>query len=458
MIRINVLPDDALLDIFDFCGMIMNPSYHRKRVEAWQSLVHVCRRWRNLVFKSPRRLNLNLFCTPKTPAKDRLDIWPALPLIIQGMPTFSSSTDNMIAALGQSNRVRQVILDLAGWQLEEILAPMQAPFPELTDLKLWSYDEPISVISDSFLGGSAPRLRCLKLESISFLGLPKLLLSATHLVELHLYDIPHSGYISPKAMVTLLLSVLSSLEKLSLGFRSPQSRPERESPSLSQPKRSIFPALTRFRYRGVTEYLEDFVTRIDTPQLDHLEIRLFNQIDFDCPGLAQFISCTPKLRALDEALLVFNDSTASVTLRSQTYRSSDLLINISCREPDWQLSSIEQICNSSLLPLFSAVKDLFLERQYSRLVWKNDAIESTLWSALLLPFTAVRSLYLSKELAPCITDLVGGRITEALPSLQNVFVEDLKLSGSSLENIGQSVVAHAQQLSDYIIPIPGWEM
>ena len=73
------------------------------------------------------------------------------------MPTFSSGTDNMIAALGQSNRVCQVILDLASWQLEEILAPMQAPFPELTDLQLWSYGEPLSVISDLFLGRSAPR-------------------------------------------------------------------------------------------------------------------------------------------------------------------------------------------------------------------------------------------------------------------------------------------------------------
>ena len=183
-------------------------------------------------------------------------------------------------------------------------------------------------------------------------------------------------------MVTLLLSVLLSLEKLSVGFRSPQSRPDQESPSLPPPKCSIFPALTRFRYRGVTEYLKEFVTRIDTTQFDHLKIRSFNQIDFDCPGLAQFISCTPKLKALDEALLVFNDSTASVTLRSQTYRSSDLVINISCREPDWQLSSIEQICNSSLLSFFSAVKDLFLNHQYPQLVWKNDVIESTLWLAL----------------------------------------------------------------------------
>ena len=128
--------------------------------------------------------------------------------------------DNIIAALGQSDRVRQVILYLAGWQLEGVLAPMQVPFPELTDLCFWIYGNDEPVIPDWFLCGSAPRLRSLWLESISFLGLPKLLPSAAHLVNLHLYRVPHSGYISPEVMVALL-SVLSSLESFGIGFRSP---------------------------------------------------------------------------------------------------------------------------------------------------------------------------------------------------------------------------------------------
>jgi hypothetical protein len=101
------------------------------------------------------------------------------------------------------------------------------------------------VIPDSFLDGSAPRLRTSNCHGIPFPGLPKLLLSATHLVNLWLSDIPHSGYISPEAMVALL-SVLSSLETLSLQFQSPQSRPDWESRSLPPPKRSILPALENF--------------------------------------------------------------------------------------------------------------------------------------------------------------------------------------------------------------------
>jgi hypothetical protein len=440
--QFDVLPDDVLLEIFDFY-VIMNSSYHddggKMAIEAWQSLVHVCRRWRTLVLESPLRLNLRLLCTPETPVKDTLDIWPALPLIVRGNMALSlgTDTDNIIAALGQSNRVRQVyLLNLADWQLENVLAEMQVPFPELTDLRLFSNGETLPVIPDSFLGRSAPRLRYFELFGIPFPGLPKLRLSANHLVELWLANIPHSGYISPEAMAALI-TVLSSLETLSLGFQSPQSCPGWESRSLPPPKRSMLPALHEFRYKGVTEYLEDLVTHIDTPELDRMQITFFNQIDFDCGRLARFLNCTPTLRALNEAHVQFCDYFARVGL------PPGLEITISCREPDWQLSSVAQVCNPSLHPL-STVEDLYIEHEYSEPVWKNDAIENTLWLELLLPFTAVENLYLSKEFAPSIAatlqELVWGGRTEVLPSLQNIFVEGLRVkpsAGNLEENIWQ---------------------
>ena len=457
MIRNDLFPDDVLLEIFYF-HMIGYPSYReRLRVEAWKSLVHMCRRWRNLVFRYPHRLNLRLFCTPQTPVKDRLDVWPALPLVIKGTVDLLSDMDNIIAALGQTNRVRQVDLDLAGWQLENILALMQVSFPELTDLRLSSHGE-TPVIPDSFLGGSAPRLRSLTLHSIPFPGLPKLLLSATHLVELGLYNIPHSGYISPREMAALL-SALLSLETLSLEFRSPQPHPDRESRVLPPPKPSILPILSKLLFKGVSEYLEELVTRIDTPQLEYIFITFFNQIDFDCPRVAQFINSTPTLRAPDEARVIFGDSFASVKLRYRTSKRGydDLWMGISCGAPDWQLSSIEQVCNSTLYALLM-VEDLYIEHQYWDLAWKDDAIENNLWLELLLPFTAVKNLYLSKEFAPGIAaglqELVGDRIMEVLPSLHNIFVAELEPSGPFQENIGQFVAA--RQLSDRPITIFAW--
>ena len=454
MIQINILPDDVLLEIFDLYMMTMNRSYiGREGVEGWQSLAHVCRQWRNIVFGSPRRLNLRLYCTNETPAKDRLDIWPAFPLIVSSETT--SGSENVIAALEQSNRVCQVDLYLANWQLEKVLAPMQVSFPELTYLNLRAYDETSPVIPDSFLGGSAPRLRFLTLDSIPFPGLPKLLLSATHLVCLNLYGIPHSGYISPEAIVALL-SALFSLEKLSLVFRSPQSRPYRETRGLAPQKRSVLPSLHGFDFGGVTEYLEELITRIDTPQLNYMDITFFNQIDFDCPRLAQFINCTPAFGALNEAHVRFMDSSAGVTLQSP-FENGSLWVYISCTEPDWQLSSIEQVCNNSLPPL-PAVEDLYIEHRYSELVWKDEAIENTLWLQLLLPFTTVKHLYLAKEFAPGVAaamqELGEGRITEVLPNLQNIFVKGLEPWRSFQKQIGQFVAT--QQLLGRSIAISIW--
>ena len=148
-------------------------------------------------FLSPRRLNLRLYCEPKIPAKDTPDIWPALPLVVGGFMDKASSMNNIIAALGQSNHVHQVELEVAGWQLGEVLAAMQVTFPEMTRMQLSSYVKTPPVIPDLFLGGSAPRLQHFELFGVPFPGLPKLLLSATHLVTLWLFKIPHSGYISP---------------------------------------------------------------------------------------------------------------------------------------------------------------------------------------------------------------------------------------------------------------------
>jgi len=369
--------------------------------------------------------------------------------------------DNIVVALKHSDRVCQIKLCWVdhGLQWDKVFAAMQVPFPELTDLWLVSDGETLPAIPDSFLGGSAPRLRLFTLHGIPFPGLPNLLLSSDHLVNLFLTDIPHSGYISPEAMAALL-SMLSSLRILYLTFRSPQSRPDLESRGLPPLKRSILPSLDRFHFRGATEYLEALVTRIDTPQLDRMFIAFYNQIDFEIPRLAQFINDTPMLRASNEAHLQFRPGTASVELRCRKAKSGlhVLQINISCIESDRQLSSIEQICNSSLPPI-STVEDLYIEYFYPQPFWKNNAVENTLWLQLLLPFTAAQNLYIHKEFAPFIVtalqELVGVRITEVLPNLQNIFLNDLEPSGPLKDNIEQFVAA--RRFSNHPIAISYWK-
>jgi hypothetical protein len=281
-----MLPDLALLELFNFYVSKVGP------IEKWHTLVHVCRRWRNVVFRSPRRLGLQLFCTARKPVRETLDVWPPLPIVIRHG---CHPTDNIVAALKHADRVCEIRLwPVPSSQWENVLVAMKQPFPELTDLKLQSKDEDgtAPIVPDSFLGGFAPCLRSLRFERISFPGLPNLLFSATDLVKISLQKIPHSGYISPEAMVTCL-STLPRLAELELSFMSPPSCPNRENRHPPPPTRSILPALRHFGFAGVSEYLEVLVSRIDSPLLDSLQIKFFHQLIFDTPQLTRFISRTP---------------------------------------------------------------------------------------------------------------------------------------------------------------------
>jgi hypothetical protein len=366
--------------------------------------------------------------------------------------------DNIVAVLERSNRVRQIdLLGVSSSHLESSLVAMQEPFPELTHLDLWLYDETVPVLTDSFLGGSAPLLQFLELNGIPYAGLPKLLLSANHLVFLRLYDIPHSGYFSPEAMTTAL-STLTSLESLDLEFHSPQSRPDQASRRPPPRTWSVLTFLILFRFKGVDEYLDDLVARIDAPRLKTLDITFFNQIVFDMPHLIQFISRTPRLKPLEKARILFENGAARVKLSRHTYGFGELDVKIPCRELDWQVSSLEQVCTWCLPPL-SALDELYISEEPS---WQSDwqdNIENSLWLELLHPFTAVKNLYLSEEFArrivPALQELVGGRTTEVLPTLQNIFLEGLQPSGPVQEGIGQ--FAATRQVISHPIAVSRWD-
>ena len=287
-----MLPDDVLLEISDFYeGEDVDEDYdeledfelaEKQRTEAWIRLAHVCRRWRSVVFQSSRRLNLRLFCTPRTPVERSLDIWPSLPLIVMG--DYKVFGADIAAALERNDRVCQIDLNFySNLELEDFrdlaATSMQKPFPELTHLSfvLFEDDRSEPVFPDLFLGGTTPRLRSLYLSTIPFPGLTKLLLSATHLVRLVLDDIPRSGYIRPEVMATSL-SALTGLEFLCLEFRYSRPRPALESRRPPPPPRTrpILPRLTKIQFKGTSEYLEEILARIDAPRLVGLHITFFN--------------------------------------------------------------------------------------------------------------------------------------------------------------------------------------
>ena len=64
------------------------------------------------------------------------------------------------------------------------------------------------------------------------------------------------------------LSTLTRLDTLRIGFKYPQIYPDQNGQRPLPQIRTLLPALTKFWFQGICEYLEDLLARIDTPLLD----------------------------------------------------------------------------------------------------------------------------------------------------------------------------------------------
>ena len=447
-----MVPDVALLTIFDF-------YMDEEKIETWQTLVHVCRKWRNIVFGSPRRLNLRLFCTARTLRRRKLDIWPLLPIVLRS-DDYIWRVGHFMVVLEHTDRVCEIDLsNMTSPQMEEVLVAMQQPFPALTRLRLQlAYPEPVVSASESILGGSAPGLQALCLCRVPFPGLPKLLLSATHLVDLRLLDIPHSGYITPEAMVNSL-SVLTKLEIFKISFGSLRSRPPPKSRHQFSQTLTLLPALTGLWFGGYHQYFEDLVAQIDVPLLDELYISLSTS---HTPKLAPFIGRIPKSKAPNEAHVLF--SKEDVVIRFPRTFDGAVRLEVSCEEPNRQRLWMARLCSSSLpQSLISVVENLYIKTEEERkLDWMllDDETEKSQWLELLRPFTSVKCLYIAygfkRCLARAVEGLTGERVTEVFPALQTLFLEEDPFhDGRFQEAIGPFVAA--RQLSGYPIVVSHWD-
>src|SRR5712671_4410060 len=344
---------------------------------------------------------------------------------------------------------------------ERFVAAMQKPFPDLTHLQVWVYDDVVPAHPDSFLGGSAPRLRTLSLLGIAIPSLPKLLLSAKGLVTLTLLVIPDSGYIPPDAMVTAL-TVMTRLESLNLRFRSPQSpsRPDPPSQPLPPPTRLLLPALTRLTFIGVHEYLEDLLARVDAPNLNYLLTIFSMDHNFDVPQLHRLIGRAEEFKTFDRTeMFISNDSIRLIlSPKTATVGHPRLLhLGISCRKLDQQLSSLTQVYSS--FPLISTLEELEIWGSDSS--HSNNDMESAQWLELLHPFAALKNLYLSHGIAQRVCNALRAlsvkRENEVLPALRNVFVWNSgSLPVGPIQGAMEPFVAARRLSSHPMMVVDGW--
>ena len=424
-----MLPDNVLLEIFNVYRSI-NPPY-LTRIQWWTLPVHVCQRWRQIIFQSPHRLNLQIRCPRRTPLKEYLSIWPAFPIVIDYVTKNAGPLHkpNIMAALEYPDRVCSVsltLLDKSRSHLENIVTAMQKPFPLLTHLKIFMHggDGNTPVIPVEFLGGSAPRLQEIDFRgSIPYPALPTLLLSTSDLVELSTFSIPPTGYISPEAIVASL-AALPRLKSLTFGFQFSTSRPDRILPPPLT--RTVLPTLTYFQFKGASEYLEDLVARIDGPQLNQIVITYLNQvIDFQVVRFSNFIDRTvgPEIALFKHARFTFSYHTAAFTMYPHANHSPwdrrPATTIISCQRIDWQVSHIAQVL-SHLSAKLSNVVHLKLKVEYGD-ISQSDGADDVEWLRLLQQFSALQTLHVSQGLARhvalALEGIEGEMVDDVLPSL-----------------------------------------
>lgn len=369
--------------------------------------------------------------------RELLDTWPPLPIIIKCW-LYSTSTSEYpipgaITALKHRDRVRQIQLSHVTRPLLDILeTAMQEPYPVLTTLELWSDDVIAPVLPDTFLGGSAPCLQRISLEGIAFPALPKLLIFTANLVSLLLDKIPPDtvGYMSPQVMATSL-SRLTWLKFLRLDFLPP-GLPPIGAPDIHQNTRQktrvVLPSLTWLEFQGVNEYLEDFVSRIEAPLLDSINIKFHDRIIFDVPQLLLFITHSEKLNSPNEANINFHSDFVQITLSPPRGTVGNITLQVICTVPLWQILSLAQICNQAI-PLLSGVKWLEIcggEYEASTREWTNG-IKIAQWLGIFYPFIAVANLHVTEDLgqftASALCEVTGRQAAEVLPALRNLWLE-----------------------------------
>ncbi len=426
-------------------------------MREWQSLVQVCKRWQEIIYASPRYLDLFLYFSNQDAdaIAETLDLWPELPLFLgYSFPDEYyeyEGYDTLYNALAYRDRIHHVVLFLRPGDANRIAeSMMDEQFPHLTHLDLLGAPPPLSlddvpyISLDRFLGGSAPSLQHLCVADFEYRGLPSLLLSAPNLLYLEIKDIRPPCYMSPEVMVRALAG-LTRLRELCIEFSTwfPIIRDvaERQSPHSASPIHVIFPVLTKFQFRGNSKYLEDFVALVDAPQLEDLSVEYTRHYDsshfeetIQVGNLFQFISRTetfkhPQFRratlALDQrtiytkfdgrqahlSLIVCNENDRGSSFMDTSYRAVHVLDQLAI-----MLSDIKHL----------SIKGIGSYEQEERILESGDLC--VIWIRLFRPFPAVDVLHVSSRLAESIAFTINDAsedvVAQMLPALQVLRLAD----------------------------------
>jgi hypothetical protein len=430
-----------LEEIFRFDSL--NPiPFHRSELWDWYRLVHVCRRWRYIIFNASRSLELRLFCTYGTHVKKSLDCWPTLPIVLQYVVAWPPGLnftplpvyeDDVIAALQHPDRICTMNLIVTTSLLEKLTKLARNQFPVLECLELVGEPDKEPILLNEFLIGPFPSLHILRVTRVVFPALQRFLPFTKNLVSLRLQDLP---YLTPAA-VRNVFPGMTRLEELCLYFHSPISRPisdsGRNNPVNAPPFRAVLHALEFVELCGTSEDLECLLSSIEAPVPQVINITFFNQATiFHISQFVQFLSLTKTQRSHDSARLYRSESDISVILSQETRHQ--MTLRVRCMSLDWQLSCMAEIC-ANLFPIVSDVRHLHIDASLP-FPSEHDDMDPLPLLDLFRPFSNVTRLFLAKAAALYVKYTLKQEVAMGvLPNVQSI-----------IDHV-QSIVDHVRKLS-----------
>jgi hypothetical protein len=272
-LTINNIPDELLVEIIDFYRQGNADRY--QWWSKWFKLIHVCKRWRTVMFASSSRLDLCFVLKPRTRKGGNIKTilsrhFPPLPIDINYDYQISKAMSRILAALKHPGRIRGINLIGTGADLQKVFRATRCPFPALESLTLCATDNKQLEIPVTFLKGSDLHLRSLRLHGVYLPSISRFLLAAPALTDLSL----RFDTVGPPSAMSFLLTHFQGmpcLRHLNLKIRLHNN-------DLAQPtepkEKFLLSKLTSFHYHGHSAYLNTLVTGFKAPSLREVNVQL----------------------------------------------------------------------------------------------------------------------------------------------------------------------------------------
>ncbi|KAI0258961.1 hypothetical protein BC834DRAFT_974661 [Gloeopeniophorella convolvens] len=401
-LTIDHVPDIALLDIFDFYQEMTNLCHFGW---PWHNIAQVCRRWRELVFSTPKRLQMHIYLTHRSSIPQILHHLPPLPLTIdcraphefdediERIPWSTERLGNVALALEQADRIQDVRLLGSDAELRALLAQMIQPARQLETLDI-EVLSPSQILPVNFLGGASQSLRHVWLRNV----IPPLP-SAPCLTDLH-YSFAEFATMDIPVMESLLQGLRSMplLQSLKLDIRSVS---EGHLPS-SGPRISLT-SLSELSFDGSSAQLDTLLQGIEAPSLGALLMELYDDFAVSIPSLPRFLQSSPRLLVPVPVYVSLMDISGCINVRrTESLHQGTISLRVwHCNDEtlDTLMASMAAACRC-LAPTLSLSKMLVVDRDdgYGDFESLEDPWERWLhhtpgWHAILSAFTNATEVY-----------------------------------------------------------------